>query len=241
MPSLSRLTLPTRPLATVGRSPHSGRFPRRLGRFRVALQMPRLHPALVRTADVERRFAGREDDLVARRARFGRHDSVFAICAVVKRRGGAWFWSVRNRLCRCYKSAPVDQLVGHGSPLPPFDVQAPLLSLPGIFQTTLDRIPADVPYLFAAPQLVDAWREKLKGVAGFRVGIGWQGNPAFREDRERSFTLAWFAPLAQIPGVRLIRLQKGAGSEQLAAPVGWAVPTRNCGVTPPAHRGKWWA
>ena len=36
-------------------------------------------------------------------------------------------------------------------------------------------------------------------------------------DHLRSIPLAEFAPLAEVPGVRLISLQKGAGTEQLAA------------------------
>ena len=50
----------------------------------------------------------------------------------------------------------------------------------------------------------------------FRVGIAWQGSPTFRGDRERSVPLAQFAPLARVPGVQLISLQKGNGTEQLA-------------------------
>ena len=48
------------------------------------------------------------------------------------------------------------------------------------------------------------------------VGIVWQGNPRHRLDRYRSAPLAVFAPLARVPGVRLISLQKGAGCEQIA-------------------------
>ena len=45
-------------------------------------------------------------------------------------------------------------------------------------------------------------------------------------DRARSFPLAEFAPLARLPGVRLISLQKGRGSEQIAdLPSGVTVET----------------
>ena len=55
------------------------------------------------------------------------------------------------------RSCPgIDRLVGQGDELPAFDVQAPLLSLPGIFHTTLADIPAAIPYLFADPGLVRA-------------------------------------------------------------------------------------
>jgi hypothetical protein len=90
------------------------------------------------------------------------------------------------------------------------------LSLPGILKTTLTTVPARIPYLFLKPALVEPWRNRLIELDGVRVGITWQGNPAFRTDRFRSIPLRCFAPLAQLPGARLISLQKGAGTEQLA-------------------------
>jgi hypothetical protein len=57
----------------------------------------------------------------------------------------------------------------------------------------------------------------LAAVTGFRVGIAWQGNPAHKGDRRRSMPLTCFEPLAQLPGVQLLSLQKGLGVEQLPA------------------------
>jgi hypothetical protein len=94
-------------------------------------------------------------------------------------------------------------------------VQAALLSLPGIFGTTVTTIPADVPYLHADARLVQRWRERLAGSGQMRIGIAWQGNRAHSADRDRSIPLQHFQVLAQIPGVQLISLQKGPGIEQL--------------------------
>ncbi len=106
-------------------------------------------------------------------------------------------------------------LVGRQTPLPPFDVQVPILSLPGILKTTLDNLPTRVPYLRARENLVAHWRRELSGVRSLKVGIVWQGSPTYAEDRYRSIPLSWFAVLAQVPGVQLYSLQKGPGSEQL--------------------------
>jgi hypothetical protein len=106
--------------------------------------------------------------------------------------------------------------LAHTKDLPAFDVHAPLLSLPRILNTTLETIPATVPYLEPKPELLKQWHRKLDQLDGFKIGIAWQGNPTFRSDRFRSVPLRSFAPLAEIPGVRLISLQKGFGSEQLA-------------------------
>ncbi len=111
----------------------------------------------------------------------------------------------------------IDQLLPGGAPLPEFDVQAPLLSLPGLFHTTLETVPADVPYLSADPQRIERWGAELAAVSGFKVGIAWQGSSKYAGDKHRSLPLKHFEPLARLPGVRLLSLQKGPGREQLAA------------------------
>jgi Flp pilus assembly protein TadD len=111
----------------------------------------------------------------------------------------------------------IDRLVGKGTSLPPFDVHCPLLSLGRIFAAGLAPIPTNIPYLTADPQRVERWRRELSSLGGFKVGIAWQGSPGYRWDRLRSFPLAQFAALARVPGVRLVSLQKGPGTDQLAA------------------------
>lgn len=109
----------------------------------------------------------------------------------------------------------IDQLVGVGSPLPPFDVHASLLSLPGTFGTNLSNIPARIPYLSAQPTLVDHWRAELEKLTGFKIGIAWKGSAANLADSRRSIPLAQFASLGRVPGVTLLSLQKGPGAEQI--------------------------
>jgi tetratricopeptide (TPR) repeat protein len=96
-----------------------------------------------------------------------------------------------------------------------FDAQIAISSLPHAFGTRLDTIPAAVPYLAAEPLLREMWARRI-GLAGFKIGIVWQGNPDPEADRARSMPLAALAPLAGVAGVRLISLQKGAGEEQLS-------------------------
>jgi hypothetical protein len=92
-----------------------------------------------------------------------------------------------------------------------------MISLPCVFETTLETVPGTEPYLVAAPVSVDRWRERLSGVDGFRVGIHWQGDSTYLSDRHRSMALSSFSPLARVAGVRLISLQKGPGVQQIAA------------------------
>jgi tetratricopeptide (TPR) repeat protein len=136
--------------------------------------------------------------------------------SLVKDRGGKVIVECQSALLPLLATASgIDHLAAERSDLPPFDVQAPLLSLPGIFGTELATIPAQVPYLQADANLVQHWRQKLSTLRGFKVGMAWQGRPTFRYDRRRSIPLAHFAPLAGIDGIQLISLQKGPGADQL--------------------------
>ncbi len=62
------------------------------------------------------------------------------------------------------------------------DLYVPLLSLPGIFETRLETIPSQVPYLFADPRKVRYWCDRFPGT-GFKVGLVWAGKAT---DRRRS-------------------------------------------------------
>jgi type IV pilus biogenesis/stability protein PilW len=107
----------------------------------------------------------------------------------------------------------------------PYEVQASLASLPHILGTEEETTPADVPYLTADQDRVETWRRHL-GDTGFRVGINWQGSPSYKADWNRSMALRFFEPLAKVPGVRLISLQKKNGLEQLEdLPEGMSVET----------------
>jgi len=137
--------------------------------------------------------------------------------ARIKQRGGTVLFECPSVLLQLFERvAGVDRILPQGQPLPGFDVQAPLLSLPGLFGTTLDTIPAQVPYLYADPERARRWRKELQTREGFRVGIVWQGSLVHKGDRQRSVPLGQFAPLARVQGVRLFSLQVGAGTDQLA-------------------------
>jgi Flp pilus assembly protein TadD len=137
---------------------------------------------------------------------------------LVKQRGGTVVVECQPALVPLLTGCrDVDLLVPRRAALPAFDVHAPLLSLPRILGTTFATVPAEVPYLVADPELVEHWRKELGDAGTFKIGIAWQGDPKHSEDRNRSIPLEHFEPLAQVPGVRLVSLQKGPGVEQLAA------------------------
>ncbi|MEJ0096688.1 MAG: glycosyltransferase family 9 protein [Bauldia sp.] len=119
--------------------------------------------------------------------------------------------ATRRLLAANFPGVDVTEAVGLRSG---FDYQVSLMSLPAVFSTTLESVPAEVPYLAAEAERVARWRERLGG-QGFRVGIVWQGSRGYLRDSERSIPLAEYAPLAAVPGVRLISVQSMAGLEQL--------------------------
>jgi Flp pilus assembly protein TadD len=136
--------------------------------------------------------------------------------SLVKERGGKVIVQCQAPLvCLLSGLKGIDQIVAMEQQIPDFDVHVPLLSLPGIFRTTLACIPAPVPYLHADQALVDRWRATFPKRPAFRVGIAWQGNPSFRSDRQRSIPLMQFQQLATVPDVELVSLQKGPGTDQL--------------------------
>ncbi|MBV8653990.1 MAG: tetratricopeptide repeat protein, partial [Alphaproteobacteria bacterium] len=106
--------------------------------------------------------------------------------------------------------------------LPPVEAHCPLMSLPGIFETTMETVPSE-PYLKADPAKATLWAERLGASRNtLRVGIVWAGNPrrgaafATREaDARRSMRLAELAPLLAMPDISFVSLQKGEGAAEL--------------------------
>jgi hypothetical protein len=94
-----------------------------------------------------------------------------------------------------------------GDDLPPHSLKCPVMSLPRMFRTTLETIPADVPYLRADPDRIALWRSRLRGVEGLKVGLTWKGNPEYPFDRLRSVPSEALSALDGIPGVTFVSLQ----------------------------------
>lgn len=89
-------------------------------------------------------------------------------------------------------------VVAKDGPLPAFDYQCPVMSLPLAFGTTLADIPAPPAYLTADEARCRQWAERLGPAKGLRVGIAWSGNAAQANDHNRSLMLAQLAPLLAV-------------------------------------------
>jgi len=72
-------------------------------------------------------------------------------------------------------------------PLPAFDVHCPIGTLPTVFGTRLDTIPAETSYLPLPPKArIDAWSERLGATDKLRVGLAWSGSRLHSNDHNRS-------------------------------------------------------
>jgi tetratricopeptide (TPR) repeat protein len=142
---------------------------------------------------------------------------------MIKARGGTVIFETLKPLIALLKDFPgADQIVENhpdGKPSVDFDVYTSLLDMPNIFATTLDTIPAEIPYIHADPVKAEYWRNKLAGPY-FKVGIVWAGSPTHGNDRYRSCRLECFAPLTTIDNMCLFGLQKGKASTQMEETTG---------------------
>ena len=102
------------------------------------------------------------------------------------------------------------EVISRGDPLPEFDWQCPLLSLPLAFNTEIKSIPAAVPYLKLGTKTPE-WLQK-EHPSNLHVGLVWSGGALNVIDRERSLSLEALRSLWHIQGVSLYSLQRGPAS-----------------------------
>ena len=104
-------------------------------------------------------------------------------------------------------------VVAKDAAIPAYDCWIDQMSLPRVFATRLETIPAAEGYLRAEP-----WSGALPD--GFKVGLAWAGNPAHSNDRRRSMPANTMQRILAVPGVSFISLQVGvrAGDFPLSSP-----------------------
>ena len=165
------------------------------------------------------------------------YGDVFQFCRyapLLKARGATVLMEVVADIHRLLSTVKgVDQLVIAGLSAPEADLVTPLLSVPLWYGTTVETIPAEVPYLTADPRLVESFAAKyFRADPNFKAGIVWAGRPTHANDHHRSMALAALAPLAEVPGVSFYGLQKGDAAAQLRnPPAGMKIIDLSMGLT----------
>jgi hypothetical protein len=147
--------------------------------------------------------------------------SVRFLEAAAERAGGPVILRCRKSLHGLLSTVPgVGGLADYTEPEPACGARVQLGGLTGCMRGAVSWT---VPYLSAEEGRVGRWRKELAG-PGLKVAIHWEQAAVDLPSEEwggrahpacRSVPLEAFAPLAQVPGVRLLALQVGPGREQL--------------------------
>jgi len=95
-------------------------------------------------------------------------------------------------------------------PLAEFDAYIPLLSLPHLLGTTLETLPAVIPYLKAGK--TSSFNITNDNV---QVGIVWNDGSTLERDRHHSCALTDLLPLLQLPELEFYSLQTGERSQDI--------------------------
>jgi hypothetical protein len=120
----------------------------------------------------------------------------------------------------CDAVAPVKLVPGPvdiANPPEPYDFQVSIVSLPAIFGTTEETIPPAILPIRVPEEERAAWRQRLSGLAGIKVGLCWAGSTIYYDDNNRSVRLESLAPLADIEGLHLVSLQLGPPADEIDA------------------------
>lgn len=142
---------------------------------------------------------------------------------LVAKRGGRVVVECQPGLLALFARIPgIDKVIERGDALPDFSWHCPLMSLPHAFGTTLETVPAGIPYLAPDVGKVAEWKRFFNAGSNLRVGLVWAGNPRLHDpvshqiDRRRSLHLSQLAPILATPATDFFSLQKGEPQAQLA-------------------------
>ena len=111
--------------------------------------------------------------------------------------------------------AGATHVISRGEPLPHFDVQCPLLSLPLAFRTRLETIPPPISNLQISSQAVMDWETRLGPRRRPRIGLAWSGRPSHVNDHNRSIRLSTLLSLLDIEAT-FVSVQKDVRPEDAA-------------------------
>ncbi|MEB3340970.1 tetratricopeptide repeat protein, partial [Okeania sp.] len=106
----------------------------------------------------------------------------------------------------------IDELFVIGEKLPHCDLQISLMSLPKIFGTTVETIPAEVPYLFVP----ESKKFELPGSANsFKIGITWETNSKIKTSKRRSCPIKNLESIFNVDNASFYILQKEVSPQDL--------------------------
>ncbi|MDZ4125828.1 MAG: tetratricopeptide repeat protein, partial [Hydrogenophaga sp.] len=132
----------------------------------------------------------------------------------IKDQGGRVIAEVQKPLKKLLSLCPyLDAVFTPQEKKPDFDAHIAMMSLPLAYKTEINTVPAEIPYLFARPDLVELWKNKLAEDKNFKIGLCWQGNPFYSSQFLRqavagkSMHVKTLLPLGSVKGITLYSLQ----------------------------------
>lgn len=145
------------------------------------------------------------------------------LAARVHREGGRLVWNSFPQMGALLVRSLGDQVDGYSAgggvdALPPFDYEIPLLSLPLIFGTREETIPAEIPYLHADITAAGSWQKRLGGETRLKVGLTWTGSAGHQRNPFRRVGWERYAEhFGGMQNVAFYSLQPGAEADVAAA------------------------
>lgn len=208
-----------------------GRYQEGWAAYEWRLQDPRWIAAMGRCEFAAPRWQGEPLDgktiLVYAEQGFGDTLQFSRYLPLLHQRGARIIFYCDRELLPLYQQAPylmrVEAKSYHKALTETVDYHAALMSLPHGCGTTLEKIPAETPYLYICDERRAQWQQRIGG-AGFKVGLVWAGRETHANNQRRSCGLAALAPLAGVKGVQFYSLQKGAAALDAASqPAGMVI------------------
>ncbi len=139
---------------------------------------------------------------------------------LIAQRGGKPILTAYPELRRLIRTVPcLEEIICPPEEIPPFDLQCPLAGLPRLFETTLQNIPTNVPYIFADPVPGRAAGEPAsQWTAASKSDSSGRAKPQSRDHATHSPGLTQLAPLGAVSNVWFCSLQKGPAAADTVAP-----------------------
>jgi len=129
-------------------------------------------------------------------------------------------WCPRSLVRLMETVAGVDQVFAGDDCRIPYRAHVSLLSLPRLARTTVEQIPAPIPYLRPIAPLANQCPLPRQTSQALAVGIVWQSGPHMKDAARKCMALDPLAIALQCPGVQLYSFQvdrSEAEAERLAA------------------------
>jgi len=137
---------------------------------------------------------------------------------LIKDLGGRIILQVPHQLVYLLARCPyIDHLVTIESGIiPPYDKVISLLSLPHLFKTTAQTIPAPIPYVYPSSELYLQWKTLLSSDHNFKIGLYWGQMPKYPTLDTKAVPFTALAPLARLHNTSFYCLQDSPNVAEFA-------------------------